>query len=162
MSDDTTTPEAPEAKEANWKAPASQEELDRIIQDRLARDRKNFADYDDLKAKAEKFDQAQQASKTDIEKATERATTAETTAAAETLRADRAEVALTKGLTLTQAKRLVGSTREELEADADELLKDLGDQKPSAPRAPQQKTKQTDPKDDPEREYARKLFKREG
>jgi hypothetical protein len=34
----------------------------------------------------------------------------------------RAEVALLKGLTPAQVKRLVGATREELEADADELL----------------------------------------
>jgi len=38
----------------------------------------------------------------------------------------RAEIALEKGLTLTQAKRLVGSTKEELEADADALMNDLG------------------------------------
>lgn len=37
----------------------------------------------------------------------------------------RLEVALEKGLTASQAKRLVGTTREELEADADELLADL-------------------------------------
>jgi hypothetical protein len=37
-------------------------------------------------------------------------------------RALRLEVAATKGLTPTQAKRLVGTTQEELEADADELL----------------------------------------
>lgn len=36
------------------------------------------------------------------------------------------EVALDKGLTKTQAKRLVGTTLEELAADADELLKDFG------------------------------------
>lgn len=36
------------------------------------------------------------------------------------------EIALDKGLTKSQAKRLQGSTREELEADADELLADLG------------------------------------
>lgn len=36
------------------------------------------------------------------------------------------EVALDKGLTKTQAKRLVGKTREELEADADELLAEWG------------------------------------
>lgn len=38
------------------------------------------------------------------------------------LRAMQLEVALDKGLTTTQAKRLIGTTREELEADADELL----------------------------------------
>lgn len=36
------------------------------------------------------------------------------------------EIALEKGLTKAQARRLVGETREELEADADELLADLG------------------------------------
>lgn len=38
------------------------------------------------------------------------------------LRAMRAEVAASKGLTSAQAKRLQGTTVEELEADADELL----------------------------------------
>jgi hypothetical protein len=38
----------------------------------------------------------------------------------------RAEIASEKGLTAKQAKRLQGETREELEADADELLEDLG------------------------------------
>lgn len=41
----------------------------------------------------------------------------------------RLEIALEKGLTPSQAKRLVGSTREELEADADELIADLGGKK---------------------------------
>lgn len=36
------------------------------------------------------------------------------------------EIALDKGLTKSQALRLVGNTREELEADAEELAKDLG------------------------------------
>ena len=38
----------------------------------------------------------------------------------------RLQVALDKGLTSLQAKRLVGTTQEELEADADELLKAWG------------------------------------
>lgn len=38
----------------------------------------------------------------------------------------RYEVALAKGLNASQAKRLVGSTVEELEADADELLETFG------------------------------------
>lgn len=41
-------------------------------------------------------------------------------------RALKLEVALEKGLTLVQAKRLVGGTKEELEADADELVKSFG------------------------------------
>jgi hypothetical protein len=39
---------------------------------------------------------------------------------------DRVEIAVEKGLSPSQAKRLVGKNREELEADADELVKDLG------------------------------------
>lgn len=41
-------------------------------------------------------------------------------------RADRFEVAAAKGLSLAQARRLVGSTKEELEADADEMRSELG------------------------------------
>jgi hypothetical protein len=36
------------------------------------------------------------------------------------------EIALDKGLTKAQVRRLVGETKEELEADADELLEELG------------------------------------
>lgn len=41
-------------------------------------------------------------------------------------RALRYEVAAEKGLTITMAKRLVGTTRDEMEADADELMAELG------------------------------------
>ncbi len=60
--------------------------------------------------------------KTDSEKLTERLTTAEKRAIEAEHRALRLEVAAGKGLTPIQAKRLVGATQEELEADADELL----------------------------------------
>ncbi len=60
--------------------------------------------------------------KTDSEKLTERLTTAEKRAVDAEHRAMRLEVAAGKGLTPIQAKRLVGATQEELEADADELL----------------------------------------
>lgn len=68
------------------------------------------------------------ADKSEAEKraaAEERATAAE-------LRAMRLEVAHGKGLTPAQAKRLVGATREELEADADEILRDF----PTAAKTP--------------------------
>lgn len=42
----------------------------------------------------------------------------------------RHEVAMAKGLTAAQAKRLAGSTKEELEADADEILETFGGKKP--------------------------------
>ena len=42
----------------DYTAPATQADLDRIISDRLQRERAKFSDYGDLKAKAEKFDKA--------------------------------------------------------------------------------------------------------
>lgn len=160
MPDENPTPSGTEPKADDWKAPASQDELNSIIESRLARERKRYEGFDEYKAKAQKFDQAQDADKTEVQRAIERAEKAEADLTALQSSSLRSEVALAKGLTPTQAKRLVGTTREELEADADELLTDLGEQKPAGPRAPQQKTKQTGPKDDPEREFARNLFGR--
>jgi hypothetical protein len=60
--------------------------------------------------------------KSESERAVERAEAAEKAAAAAESRALRLEIAAEKGLTPAQAKRLVGESREELEADAAELL----------------------------------------
>lgn len=63
-----TPPAAP-----TYKAPESQAELDRIIGERLAREREKFADYADLKTKATEYDKALEAAKTEQEKAVEAA-----------------------------------------------------------------------------------------
>lgn len=84
-----------------------------------------FADYDELKTKAE-------GAKT-LE---ERVAGIEQQAKESEARALRAEVANVKGLTPTQAKRLVGATREELESDADQLLEDIGAQQKRGNRVP--------------------------
>lgn len=66
----------------------------------------------------------------------EKRAAAEQRAADAEMRATRLEVAHEKGLTPAQAKRLVGSTKEELEADADEILRDFPTTpaKPAAPK----------------------------
>ena len=46
-------------------------EMNAIISDRLSRERSKYADYDDLKAKAQQFDAAQEAGKTELQKANE-------------------------------------------------------------------------------------------
>lgn len=51
----------------------TQDEVNKIVQERIVRDRKDRADYDELKAKAEKFDALEEASKSELQKATERA-----------------------------------------------------------------------------------------
>lgn len=55
----------------------TQTELDRIVGERLAREREKYADYSVLKEKAGRFDELEEAQKTELQKATERATAAE-------------------------------------------------------------------------------------
>lgn len=106
-------------KGGEFKPPQSQEELDRIIGARLDRERRRFADYDDLKAKAEKFDAAEQANKSELERAQERAEKAEKQAAEFEAQSLKASVAADKGV---PASSLSGSTKEELEQSADALI----------------------------------------
>jgi hypothetical protein len=73
--------------------------------------------------------------KTETQRLAERAEATERRAAEAESRALRLEVAFEKGLTPAQAKRLVGTTREELEADADEVLRDFP-VKPADPTVP--------------------------
>ena len=56
----------------------TQTELDAIVRDRLQRERNKYADYEAYKEKAEKFDAAEEARKTELQKATERVTALET------------------------------------------------------------------------------------
>lgn len=109
----------------------SQEDLNRVIGERVKRAESKFGDYKDLKAKASKYDELEQANKTEIEKATERVTKAEAEVAtipakvAQGLRehlvalhkidADDAELFLTANdpeLLLKQVDRLMGRTAE--------------------------------------------------
>lgn len=50
----------------------TQSELNAIVTDRLSREREQYANYAALKEKAEKYDAAQEADKTDLQKATEK------------------------------------------------------------------------------------------
>lgn len=111
---------------AQFVAPKDQSEFDRMVGERLAREKAKYADYDELKTKAAEHDKTVEAQKTEAQKLADRASAAEAKAAEHEQSALRSQVALEKGLTASQAKRLVGATRDELVADADELLKDIG------------------------------------
>lgn len=100
----------------------TQADVDRIVQDRLAKEKGKYADYDELKGKADELDKLKASSQSDLEKLTEQLEGLKKSQAETEARALRAEVATAKGLTAAQAKRLAGSSREELEADADEIL----------------------------------------
>lgn len=118
----------------------TQEQLDEIIEKRLAREREKYAGYDDLKAQvkalADEKKKLEDEGKSDSEKVSEQLADlqkqleaekeARTQSEAEALRL---RVAQAKGLTEAQARRLQGATREELEADADDLLETFGGKK---------------------------------
>lgn len=93
----------------------SQADVDRIVKERLARERQKYADYDDLKAKAEAAD----SSKTDLEKLTEQIEALKAENETNKAKALRSEVASAKGV---PAHLLSGGTQEEMEAQADALL----------------------------------------
>lgn len=76
----------------------------------------------DLRSKLQEFEDRD---KTAQQKAEEKATTAEQRASAAEAKALRFEVAAAKGVPLSQAHRLQGTTQQELEADAEEFLKDV-------------------------------------
>lgn len=103
--------------------------------------------------------------KSDSEKLAERVAAAEQRANDAEARALRLEVAAAKGLTAGQAKRLAGSTREELDADADELLadfapasKDPDDPKPTPGSRPKERLRGGgDPTEEPDETDPRKL-----
>lgn len=116
---ETPTPNPPKGDEGKT---FTQADIDRIVADRLARERSKYADYDELKAKAAKLDELEAANKSEADKLRDQLDQLKRSQAEAEVRALRAEVAMAKGLTAAQAKRLVGNTREELEADADEIL----------------------------------------
>lgn len=109
-----------EQQASEFEAITSQEDFDKRIAARIARERKRFEDYEDVKAKAARLDELEEQNKTEAQKAAERLEAAERRAADLELKAARAEVAAAKGV---PADLLTGSTVEELSASADALIK---------------------------------------
>ena len=78
--------------------------------------------------KAKKFDEAEAAGKSELEKANEAAAESAKQLAAIQVELLRSQVAVTKKLPAALAERLRGSSKEEMEADADALMAELGKQ----------------------------------
>lgn len=101
----------------------NQSELDAIISDRLKREREKYADYEQLKEKATKLDEIEEASKTELQKATERAEKLESELTqmrrAEEIRQIRERVATTTGVPATL---LNGETEEACTEQANAIM----------------------------------------
>ena len=136
-----------------FQAITSQEDFDKAIQARIARERAKFSDYDDLKAKADQFAQWEEAQKTEAQKTADRLAAAEKRAAELEVKALRAEVAASKGV---PAELLTGSTKQELEAAADALIEFKGGSQNGY--VARNEGNRSEKSDNPDGEFARKLF----
>lgn len=114
---DDATDRAPldQEQKPSFTPPATQDELDRIIQKRIDRERAKFADYDELKKQIETLT-AQAGRVSELEQGM--------TAAEQ--RAQRAEIAAeVASATGVKLRYLTGETREEMEKAAEEYLADV-------------------------------------
>lgn len=91
---------------------------------------------DALKPLADAAKKAEDDQKTEVQRLTEKVAELEKNHAATTAERDKLQVAIAKGLTKAQTKRLMGSTVEELEADADEILAEWGAKSDDTPAGP--------------------------
>lgn len=80
----------------------SQDDLDRIVKDRLARQKSQFADYEDLKAKAARLDEVEAANLSELEKAQKAA--ADAAAELDRIRTEAQEARLTAAILAEVAK----------------------------------------------------------
>ncbi|BCI54947.1 hypothetical protein NIIDNTM18_42250 [Mycolicibacterium litorale] len=151
-----------------FKPITSQQEFDTALKARLDREKAKYKDYPDLKAKAAKLDEIEQANLSELEKANSRITAAESerdTAKAEALRL---RIAVTHGISLEDADLfLTGTTEETLTAQAKRLADRAAEQAnaeaerkkkhPTVPREGTSTTTGTTTEED-DREFARTFF----
>ena len=122
MSDTNATVPTQETNGESQNRTFTQEELNAIVGKRLAEEKSKFADYEDLKAKASKLDELEEANKSELQKATERANSLEAELnelkKANEVRAMREKVANETGI---PTNLLTGSTEEECKAQAEAI-----------------------------------------
>lgn len=106
--------------DTDWRARF--EQLQRDARKWESRAKQNAQRLDELEPLAKRAKELEDASKTDLERLTADVQTHQSRATAAEGELMRLKVALRKGLTEVQAKRLIGATEDELEADADDLL----------------------------------------
>ncbi|MFE2912826.1 capsid assembly scaffolding protein Gp46 family protein [Kitasatospora indigofera] len=114
----------------------SQADLDRIVADRLTRERAKFADYDDLKAKAAQLDKATEDQKSEFQKERERADAAAGAAANLERELWRERAARQHGLSDDLVEFLSGDTAEQVQERAKTLAEKLAAAAPAAQTGP--------------------------
>lgn len=120
MGEDAPTEDPPPESNTDWEAESKR--LKALLNKETDYRKRNDAKVRELEPLAKRAKELEDAGKSDMERLTSELQ-------GHTVRADKAEqelmrlrVAVRKGLTEVQARRLVGSSEEELEADADDLM----------------------------------------
>jgi hypothetical protein len=129
----------------------TQAELDKIVDERLKRERAKYTDYDDLKAKAARAEKLEDEKKSGDQKLAEQIKSLQDDLAKERHRALVASVGREKDLTERQIQileRLGGATRDELEANADDLRETFGTKAGDGKGADDSKDGEKDSNDD--------------
>lgn len=113
----------------------TQAELNAIVQKRLGEEKARYENYEELKAKAQKFDQIEEESKTELQKATERAEALqkelEAIKTANEERQLRERIAQETGV---PASLLRGNSEEDLKAQAEAIMTFAKASGPSYPK----------------------------
>lgn len=168
MSETTTTPnaggteggETPTTDEG-FKPITSQEDLNRIIADRVARERAKVADYKDLKAKAARLDEIEAANKSEVEKAAERIAALEADNQRIQSEALRSRIQAKFGISDDDAALfLTGTDEETLTLQGQRLSARDADRKTTGNIAPREGHTPKAGGDDETRAFARDLFNR--
>jgi Domain of unknown function (DUF4355) len=122
----------------------TQAEVDKIVADRVARERKKFSDYDDLKKKAAKLQQIEDSQKTELEKLNDELGKAQVELQAFRVAEVRRQAASSVGLDPELAEFITAVDEDEAVAQAKRLLDRMG--KSEKQRADlRQGTRQTPP-----------------
>lgn len=115
---------APQGQQGTGQDSFSQEQVDAIVRDRLAREREKYKDYNDLKSKAAEYDKQQEASKTELQKAQEQAEALRKELSGlkeqEKVRSIRTKVS---GETGVPSELLTGDSEEDCKTQAEAILK---------------------------------------
>ncbi len=149
--------ETPAADE--FKPITTQDDLNKVIADRVARERAKYADYKDVKAKATRLDEIEQANQTEAEKTAKRIADLETEL--NNTRRDSMRLTIASAHGITDADDielfLTGTDEETLSRQAKRLADREADRKKSGNHVPREGATTT-PSDSSELQTVRGLF----
>ena len=153
------TPSGATPPAEEFTAITSQEDLNKVLNERLTRERAKFADYKDLKVKATKLDEIEQANQTETEKAAKRI--AELEADLNNTRRDSTRLKIASEHGITDADDielfLTGTDEETLTKQAKRLADREADRKKNGNHVPREGA-DTNPGENSELEAVRGIF----